>query len=211
MATERQIRANRENAQASTGLSSPAGKSAVSKNALRHGLTATSIDQFPAEIQHQYLDFRDTLQLDFQPGTSHEQLLFEKYAFAQFLSVRAQALHAQAIEQALTGPTPAESFQHLARIQRYQRSLDRSAAEALKLLQQSYADRCAAVDLQDLVTNTLNSPVVIPAAAPVSQLLNSTSLRTDPDTVALRITFVEQGRMGRQNSIANSNPETNPQ
>lgn len=41
MATERQLRANRENAKRSTGPKSPAGRLISSQNALRHGLSAT--------------------------------------------------------------------------------------------------------------------------------------------------------------------------
>lgn len=41
--TDRQIAANRLNAQRSTGPRTPAGKAKVSVNALRHGLTAREV------------------------------------------------------------------------------------------------------------------------------------------------------------------------
>lgn len=104
MATQQQVLANRENAKASTGPQTPVGKSAVSRNAMRHGLTASSIDQFPAHVQDQFLTFRESLLSEFQPGTQHQILLFEQYAFSQFLLVRAQAIHAQALEQSLAHP-----------------------------------------------------------------------------------------------------------
>lgn len=198
MATHQQIVANRENARGSTGPTSPAGKLAVSKNAMRHGLTATSIDQFPAHIQDQFLDFRETLAADFNPGSTQENLLFEQYAFAQFLLVRAQAVHASALEQTLSSPGDNNALNQLTRVQRYIRGLERSAIQALALLHQSYADRCAAVDVQDLVTHTHNSPVVIPSAAPMSRLLNSSSFKATINDSALRITYVEQGRLSRE-------------
>ena len=43
MATLKQFEANRRNAQKSTGPKTPEGKSAVSMNALRHGLRARSV------------------------------------------------------------------------------------------------------------------------------------------------------------------------
>jgi len=202
MATEQQILANRENSQSSTGPTSPAGKLTVSKNAMRHGLTATSIDQFPAHIQDQFLDFRETLAADFNPGSSHENLLFEQYAFAQFLRVRAEAVHASALEQTLANPGDNNAFNHLTRVQRYIRGLERSAVQALALLHQSYADRCAAVDVQDLVTHTHNSPVVIPAAAPMSRLLKTSSFQTTTKDSALRIVYVEQGRLSRESRLS---------
>jgi hypothetical protein len=198
MATQYQISANRENAQSSTGPTTLAGKLTVSKNAMRHGLTATSIDQFPAHIQDQFLDFRQTLAADFNPGSTHETLLFEQYAFAQFLLIRAEAVHVSALEQSLSNPGDNNAFNHLTRVQRYMRGLERSAVQALALLHQSYADRCAAVDVQDLVTHAHNSPVVIPAAAPISRLLQPSSFQATTKDSALRITYVEQSRLSRE-------------
>ena len=47
MASERQIRANRENAKRSTGPRSPAGKRKVRANALKHGLSARTLKSTP--------------------------------------------------------------------------------------------------------------------------------------------------------------------
>ena len=105
---------------------------------------------------------------------------------------------ASALEQTLTTPGDNNAFNHLTRVQRYIRGLERSALQALALLHQSYADRCAAVDLQDLVTHAHNSPIVIPAAAPISRLLQPSSFQTTTKDSALRITYVEQGRLSRE-------------
>ena len=43
MATEKQINANRQNAQKSTGPKTAEGKAAVSQNAVKHGLFAQSL------------------------------------------------------------------------------------------------------------------------------------------------------------------------
>ena len=50
MTSERQIAANRRNAQRSTGPRSRAGKARVSRNALKHGLAATLMDN-PALVE----------------------------------------------------------------------------------------------------------------------------------------------------------------
>jgi hypothetical protein len=210
MATDPQITANRENAKASTGPRSAEGKQATSKNAVRHGLTASSIDQFPAHIQEQFLDFRENLITGFAPGSAHEVLLFEHYAFAQFLYVRAQALHSTALEQSLVNPADRDAFTHLTRVARYSRGLERSAAHALALLHDSYADRCAAVELQDQVTHQYNSSVIIPDAAPVSKMLNDKQYRTSAEQAALRITYIEQGRINRERNKANPTNEKSP-
>ncbi len=65
MATEKQIAANRRNAQKSTGPKTPEGKARVSRNALRHGLAAehTVIDgEDPDEFAEFKADFYDHLQ-----------------------------------------------------------------------------------------------------------------------------------------------------
>ena len=210
MATEQQISANRDNAQASTGPRSPEGKQSTSKNAVRHGLTASSIDQFPAHIQDQFLDFRENLITGFAPGSAHAVLLFEHYAFAQFLFVRAQALHSSALEQSLINPVDRDAFTHLTRVARYLRGLERSAAHALALLHESYADRCAAFEVQDQVTHLYKSTVVIPDAAPISKILHDKQYRTTAEQAALRITYIEQGRMDRERNKANPTNETSP-
>lgn len=203
MATQQQILANRENAQASTGPQSFAGKLASSRNATRHGLTASSIDHFPSHVQEEYLAFREPLLSEFQPGSANEKLLFERYAFAQFLLLRAEALHVSAFEQTISQLNNHEAFNHLNRVQRYLRGLERSAVQALRLLEESYANRCAAVEVQDVITHTLNSPVVVPPAAPVARMLNSSAYRTSADNVALRLTFVEQARLSREQNEPN--------
>lgn len=195
MATHNQIEANRANAQASTGPKSPAGKQTASRNSLRHGLTANSIDQFPAHIQEAYLVFRDQLAVDFQPTTAHELNLFEQMAFARFLLLRAEALHITALENTLRIPGDPEVFAQLTRVQRYMRGLERSARETTAAYQQAFADRCAAVDVQDVISNELGSPVVLPSAAPIARLLSKDDYRVPAKDAALRFTLVGQQRL----------------
>src|SRR5450759_5377218 len=53
MATLKQFEANRRNSQKSTGPKTPDGKSAVSMNALRHGLRARSV-LLPGEDRNEF-------------------------------------------------------------------------------------------------------------------------------------------------------------
>jgi hypothetical protein len=207
MASHQQIEANRQNAQASTGPKSPAGKQTVSRNALRHGLTATSIDQFPPHIREAFLDFREELLHDFHPSTTHEFLLFETMAFARFLLLRAAALHAGALEAALTQPGDPAVLSQLTRVQRYLRGLERSASQATAAFQQAYADRAASVDIQEIITNEFHSPAVLPSAAPIARIVSSDALRVPPKEAALRLAFIEQRRLRALDAVS---PFTSP-
>lgn len=79
MASERQVAANRQNAQKSTGPRTCAGKRRSRRNALRHGLTAeTVLEQFedPAE----YRAFEKAVIADLAPATTIERALVLRLA-----------------------------------------------------------------------------------------------------------------------------------
>jgi hypothetical protein len=77
MTTARQAGANRRNAQRSTGPTTAAGRSASSKNALKHGLTARDVTVDEAEAKR-FTAFRDDLVADLAPeGALEEQLVQE--------------------------------------------------------------------------------------------------------------------------------------
>lgn len=79
MASDRQIRANRRNALASTGPRSEEGKAAVAANALRHGLTARQIvlqGEDPAEFEA----LRASLVSELRPETALEGVLVDRLA-----------------------------------------------------------------------------------------------------------------------------------
>ena len=95
MSTQPQVLANRKIAHNSTGPTSAEGKRISSAYALRHGLTASSVDHFPAEVREEYAGFRIQLEADMLSGSNLEQLYFKHFAFAHFLALRAQASAAQ--------------------------------------------------------------------------------------------------------------------
>ena len=80
MATQKQIEANRRNAQYSTGPRTPKGKAAVRFNALQHGLTAPHA-LLPTEDPSDFDDLLRSFLDDLQPLGPIETSLVHKAAF----------------------------------------------------------------------------------------------------------------------------------
>jgi hypothetical protein len=91
MSTESQLRANRENAQHSTGPATEAGKAASSMNNFRHGLTGV-FRVLPSEDQDEFDALVCGLTAEHRPSTITECMLVEKMAQHYWLSQRAQRL-----------------------------------------------------------------------------------------------------------------------
>ena len=79
MATERQIAANRLNAQRCTGPKTPEGKAAVSRNAVTHGLTSYS-GLLPGEKLEDFSDLRARVLAELAPDSAIEIELAERIA-----------------------------------------------------------------------------------------------------------------------------------
>ena len=79
MATEKQIIANQQNAQHSTGPRTESGKRRSRRNAIRHGLTAeTVIDSL--EDAADYMAFERAIKSDYSPQTAIEGQLVSRLA-----------------------------------------------------------------------------------------------------------------------------------
>jgi hypothetical protein len=93
-ATKAQIRANRENAQHSTGPQSPTGKTTVSQNRTTHALNynAATFRVLPCENQSDYDTLLTQLQTEHQPETPTESLLVISMAQHRWLLDRATRL-----------------------------------------------------------------------------------------------------------------------
>ena len=87
MATLKQFKANRRNAQKSTGPKTPEGKAAVSMNSLRHGLRARTV-VLPGEDLHEFQQLCDDLEIEWQPQSRSEQFYLEQMAVSQWKLVR---------------------------------------------------------------------------------------------------------------------------
>ena len=77
MATERQVQANRLNAQRSTGPATAAGKTASRLNALKHGLTARH-HVLPTETEDEFEDFVAAFVDALKPDGVFERTLTER-------------------------------------------------------------------------------------------------------------------------------------
>ena len=80
MATKRQIKANRRNAQKSTGPKTEAGKAASSANALCHGLTAEFLVLLPDEDGDAFERLRGGVIADLAPAGALQEVLAERAA-----------------------------------------------------------------------------------------------------------------------------------
>ncbi|MBK9168914.1 MAG: hypothetical protein IPM24_15785 [Bryobacterales bacterium] len=88
MATEKQIAANRRNAQHSTGPRTPEGKAASSCNAAVTGLFSRHLVLTGVEDPAEFQALLDGLIEDFQPQSAHQQILVIRYARQLWLSQR---------------------------------------------------------------------------------------------------------------------------
>jgi hypothetical protein len=96
MATQKQINANRQNAQKSTGPKTAEGKAAVSKNAVKHGLFTDSV--VTGETEAEYAAFQSELLAELAPRGVVEILLAERVVSLWWRLRRAERMQNQAIE-----------------------------------------------------------------------------------------------------------------
>jgi len=89
MASQKQIAANRANAQKSTGPSTPEGRAAVRLNGVKHGLTAGTLI-LPGEQQSDFDTLLDSLETEHAPATPTEAMLVRQMAMAAW---RLRRLH----------------------------------------------------------------------------------------------------------------------
>ncbi|RTM12092.1 MAG: hypothetical protein EKK33_18340 [Bradyrhizobiaceae bacterium] len=130
MATEKRIKANRENAKRSTGPKSPAGKLRSSRNALRHGLSIPA-DTHPPEVQA----FTSVTFLAPEgPGYPEGSALVEM-AYAQAQLLRVSAVRKVLLEALDLQSPPLEQVRRLVALERYEcrarRQRRRAAAQLL--------------------------------------------------------------------------------
>ncbi len=88
MASEAQVRANRDNAQHSTGPRTDEGKGAAARNALKHGLRSAHY-LLPEEDPEPLAALQDALRRDLSPSGPMEQLLCDRVVAAAWRLRRA--------------------------------------------------------------------------------------------------------------------------
>jgi hypothetical protein len=130
MATEKQIEANRLNAQKSTGPKTPEGKANVAMNSLRHGMRARAI-VLRTENEGRFHQLCDELEAEWQPQTPTELALLEKMAISQWKLVRAERREAIICEVY----TDEKQEAMLAPLAKFQERFDRAFFRALRELE----------------------------------------------------------------------------
>jgi len=140
MATPSQIEANKLNSQKSTGPKSEEGKAKSALNRLSHGL-ASSATIVPGEDPEEFKALLTDLAGEYDPATATEQILVEKMALNQWLSLRAFRLQGEAfLDLTLQG----DSFgipKSLGVLIRYQTSAERTFHRAHNELVKTQKER----------------------------------------------------------------------
>jgi hypothetical protein len=194
MSTERQIDANRLNAQHSTGPITPEGRAAVRLNGLKYGLYAETLI-LPGEDPAQFDALLDRLDAEYQPATPTEEQYVSQLAMACWRRARVQRMEAGyyqsehkhlsaelqvwylglddngrlayiAARDLSLGPKSV-----LAGFHRYEARMDRSIKNAEQSLRRCREDRCAERPAQDK-DQTQSAPVERPKDPPSAKIIN---------------------------------------
>jgi hypothetical protein len=160
MASQKQIDANRRNAQRSTGPITEAGKAVAKFNALRHGMTAESA-VLPFEDHLAYAMLREALLSHYAPANIAEELLVDVVANSYWRLLRARRvetstmkLGVQALKQR-NGLNPApnskdddalavfftDDHDNMRNQERYHGNIERSYFRAVETLRKVQNDR----------------------------------------------------------------------
>ena len=184
MATEAQIEANRNNAQLSTGPTSPEGKAKSASNARRHGLLSDSELYFTVEERNDYLDLETRLFKECLPGSELERQTLRRYTFNLYQLTRAQRMEVEAQEVALLEPESDAAFARMERMVKLVAILERRADKALSELRKLQRDRISGLEIESELY-LLNQKIPIPLSLPVAEMRRSKQTQTSPQQLAM--------------------------
>jgi hypothetical protein len=138
MSTQKQIDANRENAQHSTGATSESGKLASARNHFKHGLCQTEqfFEILPDENPEKFDTLAAAFQEEYEPQDLIETLLVRRMAEYEWLRARALRYQTRCLCADPTGIAP-----QLALLLRYQTTHERSFYKALAELKKHRAEK----------------------------------------------------------------------
>ena len=160
MTSERQVEANRRNAEHSTKPRTPEGKAAVAQNAIKHGLLAREV-VMDFEDRDEFEAFQEGLLADLAPEGEAEVLLADRIVAAAWRLRRLGRLEREMLQENLENGTtflevPAaypsralargfggdlRNFRTYDRLQRYEAFIERGLYKALHELQRLQAAR----------------------------------------------------------------------
>jgi hypothetical protein len=119
VSSERQILANRRNAQKSTGPKTEAGKKKARMNALRHGLSAQTMELAPEFLQ-QFPEGRHSLNGGLRAAATLGLVQLHRYRSALLVKLNASLCAGQSPEASLTS---GQLIKKLLALDRYERRL----------------------------------------------------------------------------------------
>jgi hypothetical protein len=210
MSTDRQIEANRLNAQSSTGPSTPEGRAAVRLNGLKYGLYAETL-VLPGEDPAEFDAMLDRLDAEHQPATPTEEIFVSQIAMASWRRARVQRMevafykneHKDLIGKdwyraldpigrlASIAQRDADrgSKSVLAGFKRYETRMDRSILSATQELRRCRADRRAQAQNNDNKApaqsrnQNQSAPVDRPKAPPGAKIISIETVERPPAPV----------------------------
>ena len=194
MASPAQITANQLNAQHSTGPRTVEGKQHVSKNAIRHGLTA----RHPVvrdDEREEFAALRDGLTAELDPQGATEEVAFQQILLAAWNLQRFSRLEAEASTGTLedfTNPATVAILDRLSRYQtRAQRAWSKGIAE-LRVLQTKRALRDRKLEPEEAAE--------VPAITSINDLTKQTQSEATASAIemALQLTDIKAGVLVRR-------------
>jgi hypothetical protein len=183
MATPAQTIANETNAQRSTGPRTPDGKSRVSQNALRHGLTARHLVIRPEE-QEEFAAFQESLASELAPRGAVEILTFHELIHPAWNLARFRKIEAQVSSGSPQDFSDPDTTTILDRLSRYQARAQRAyykALQELRVLQTNRALR--AVKLEEAAE--------VPAIVDINELTKQTQSEVTAKALHLALEMVD--------------------
>lgn len=140
MTTERQIEANRQNAQYSTGANTPEGQARSKMNALRWGFNAQE-DVLPWESKEDYKDHRQSVFNRYNPQDDTEVYLVRRIASAEWRLFRIDRVEAMIYEACADNTLLLMA--EITRLYQNENRLERVRTRALKELNEHRRDKAA--------------------------------------------------------------------
>jgi hypothetical protein len=185
MATPSQIEANKANAQKSTGPKTPEGKAKSSANRLSWGFASNTII-IPGEDPDEFRGLVEDFIAEHQPVCVTEQVLVEKMAQQQWLSLRALRLQGEAFICQDCADTGFSVPKDLGLLIRYQTSADRAFHRAHNELVKAKKQRPnSEIGFESLTFREQAQPVPVEPPKPASVI----SISSNPPTERPRPTF----------------------
>jgi hypothetical protein len=185
MASAAQLAANRANAQLSTGAKTAEGKSAVSRNALRHGLTAKHL-VIREDEREEFTAFQAELSAELDPQGPIETITFDELLHAAWNLRRFRRLEAESSLGSIDDFTDAQTTAVLDRLSRYQARSQRAyyrALNELRTLQTNRALRQVKLDEEEAAA--------VPAIADINHLTEQTHSEVQREAIKQAIDMIE--------------------